>query len=147
MGYTNFVEVIEAILKEDTRYNRDAYVFVKDSWDYTVKMLKSPPGIPRHVTGRELLEGFRAYAMEEFGPMSRRVLDTWGIRRTEDVGEIVFNLVNKGFFGKQESDTKVDFAAGYDFDEAFVRPYLPESGKVKRLSAGRRPKRQRNPLK
>lgn len=146
MRYSDFSEAVAAILLEDTRYDREAYAFVKDSWDYTVRMLKSPPGIPRHVTGQELLEGFRAYAMEEFGPVARRVLNTWGIKRTEDVGEIVFNLVNKGFFGKQDSDTKDDFAGGFDFEEAFVRPFLPESRKIKPLNMGRRAKRQRNPL-
>lgn len=147
MKYSDFSGAVSAILLEDTRYDREAYTFVKDSWDYTVKMLKRQPGVPQHVTGRELLEGFRAYALEEFGPMASRVLTTWGLKRTEDVGEIVFNLVNKGFFGKQDSDTKDDFAAGFDFAEAFVRPYVPESQKVKPLRSGRRPKRQRNPLK
>ncbi|MEI6970867.1 MAG: Minf_1886 family protein [bacterium] len=146
MKHVDYSEALEAILREDARYDRDAYAFVKDSWDYTVKMLKRQPGAPQHVTGNELLEGFRAYAVEEFGPMARRVLTTWGINRTEDVGEIVFNLVNKGFFGKQESDTKADFTGGYDFDEAFVRPYVPESRPAKRIGSGRRPKRQRNPI-
>lgn len=147
MKYSEFAAAVDAIRREDMRYSRDAYLFVKDSWDYTVKMLKRSPEVRQHVTGQELLEGFRAYAMEEFGPMAKRVLNTWGIRRTEDVGEIVFNLVKTEFFGKQDSDTKEDFAVGFDFDEAFVRPYVPEFPKAKRISAGRRPKRQRSPLK
>ena len=147
MLYSSYEETMQAILREDTRYDREAYAFIKESWDYTVKMLKSMPEGPRHVTGTELLEGFRAYAMEEFGPIAKRVLNTWGIRRTEDVGEIVFNLVNKGFFGKQDSDKKEDFSGGFDFDEAFVRPFQPEARHAKPLTAPRRPRRQRNPLK
>ncbi|MEI6218165.1 MAG: Minf_1886 family protein [bacterium] len=147
MLYSSYEETMQAILREDTRYDREAYAFIKESWDYTVKMLKGLPDGPRHVTGKELLEGFRAYAMEEFGPIAKRVLNTWGIRRSEDVGEIVFNLVNKGFFGKQDSDKKEDFAGGFDFDEAFVRPFQPAPRHTKPLTAARRTKRQRNPLK
>jgi len=133
-------------MRENQQYDQAAYVFVKESWEYTVKMLKTPPGTFRQVSVKELIEGFRTHAMEEFGPMAKRVLNTWGIKRTEDVGEIVFNLVNKGFFGKQDSDKKEDFADGFDFDEAFLRPFLPQSAKLKPLTVRKRSKRQRTSL-
>jgi len=122
----NFEAAVAAILKEDARYAAEAYRFVRAALDYTIKMLNKPETGPgRHVTGRELLEGFRLLALQEFGPLAFRVLQTWGVKRTEDVGEIVFNLVGKGVLGKTPQDRKEDFAAGYDFRAAFVTPFLP----------------------
>jgi uncharacterized repeat protein (TIGR04138 family) len=115
-------------LRQDKRYDRDSYYFVREGLDFTLKMLKKHAQTQpahRHVTGQELLEGLRRYALDQFGPMSRTVLDYWGIRRCEDFGEIVFNMVEKGILGKQDQDSRDDFRGGYDFDEAFVRPYRP----------------------
>jgi len=76
-------------------------------------------GKVRHVTGRELLEGIRAYATESFGFLARTVLAEWGVSRTQDFGDIVFNLVEAGLLSRTEKDTKSDFADVYDFAEAF----------------------------
>ncbi|MCS6771772.1 MAG: hypothetical protein NZ740_07060 [Kiritimatiellae bacterium] len=127
MKKVNFQEALENILNRDPRYAEDAYHFVREALDYTIKMLNKPAeGPARHVTGQELLEGFRKYALEEFGPLALRVLRHWGIRSTEDVGEIVFNLVREGVFGKTEQDRIEDFHGGYDFETAFSKPFRPE---------------------
>lgn len=59
--------------------------------------------------------------------MSLTVLKTWGITKTEDFGEIVFNLVESGQLGKTDRDRKEDFANGYDFQSAFAKPFQPAS--------------------
>ena len=114
-------ELLNEILVRDPRYTVEAYAFVRTGLDFTVRRLDKP----RHVSGQELLVGIRAIALEEFGPMAKTVLNGWGIKRTEDVGEIVFNLVETGLLGKTEKDNRADFANGYDFDEAFRKPYKP----------------------
>jgi uncharacterized repeat protein (TIGR04138 family) len=87
-----------------------------------------PAAPPRHISGRELLEGIRELAIERFGPLALDVLREWGVRRTEDFGNIVFNLVNAGLLGASDEDSPRDFAGGYDFNEVFVKPFLePES--------------------
>ncbi len=91
--------------------------------DYTVRRLDKP----RHVSGQELLDGLREFALEEFGPMAQTVLGGWGVRRTEDFGEIVFNLVEAGLLGKTDQDSRADFANGYDFDDAFRNPFRPSA--------------------
>ena len=48
------------------------------------------------------------------------VLSYWGIRSTEDVGHMVFNLIGAGIFGKTEEDSIEDFKNIFDFHEAFV---------------------------
>ena len=77
------------------------------------------------MSGQELVEGIRLFALEEFGPVTKLVLNSWGITCTLDFGEMVFNLVDKGVLGKQENDCKEDFADGFDFERAFVKPFLP----------------------
>ena len=75
------------------------------------------------MTGQELLEGVRRFAINQFGCLARMVLQNWGLLNTSDVGEIVFNLVEYDLMGKQDSDSKLDFANVYSFDDAFeVRP-------------------------
>jgi uncharacterized repeat protein (TIGR04138 family) len=123
MKNPNTEELLQGILTRDPRYTGDAYVFVRAGLDYTVRRLKNP----RHVSGQELLDGIREFALMEFGPMTKTVLNEWGIQRTEDVGEIVFNMVETGLLGKTDKDSRADFANGYDFDEAFRKPFRPQS--------------------
>jgi uncharacterized repeat protein (TIGR04138 family) len=126
MQKPNFSESLGKILKQDGRYDHDAYYFVREGLDFTLKMLKKEsPGPKRHVTGQELLEGLRRYALHQFGPMTKTVLNYWGVRQCEDFAEIVFNMVDEGILGKSEHDRREDFKNGYDFDEAFVKPYRP----------------------
>jgi uncharacterized repeat protein (TIGR04138 family) len=82
---------------------------------------------PRHVSGQELTDGMRQYALETYGPMAKLLLNEWGIHSTEDFGEIVFNLVENNLLAKTENDTREDFAGGYDFDEAFTAQYEPKA--------------------
>jgi len=121
MKHPNTEDLLQTILTRDPRYTAEAYAFVRAGLDYTVRRLEKP----RHVSGRELLDGIREFALAEFGPMAKTVLNGWGIQRTEDVGEIVFNMVETGLLGKTDKDSRADFANGYDFDEAFRKPFRP----------------------
>ena len=103
------------ILTKDERYKPDAYEFVMQSLWFTQKGLKKKG----HVTGGELLTGIREFALEQYGPMAKVVFEHWGVKTTEDFGEIVFNMVENGLMGKTDEDTKEDFKGAYDFDEAF----------------------------
>ncbi len=119
-----FQEAVEQIVKSDKRYDEHAYSFLREALDFSIKLLNKPPQGPgRHVSGQELLEGIRQFALQEYGPMAKTVLSTWGISRCEDFGELVFNLVEAGVLGKTEADRKEDFGGGYDFDAAFRRPF------------------------
>jgi uncharacterized repeat protein (TIGR04138 family) len=139
MQKLNFAEAVDEIVHVDTRYDRDAYYFVREGLDFTIRMLKKDPrGAGRHVSGQELLDGLRRFALDQFGPMAKTVLTYWGVRQCEDFGEIVFCMVDKGILGKTEQDTREDFKGGYDFDEAFVKPYQP----TPRSRSPRQPKGQ-----
>jgi uncharacterized repeat protein (TIGR04138 family) len=128
MQEISFEEALELIRARDNRYERDAYLFVREALDYTQKSIaRGGRGRQRHVTGQELLAGIRDYALEQFGPMAATVLEQWGIRSCSDFGEIVFNMVEIGLLAKTPEDSRADFAEGYDFFEAFRKPFLPST--------------------
>src|SRR5437773_7280756 len=106
MQKIGFAEALDAIVASDRRYQRDAYIFLRDALDFTTKQQKKVKGATvRHVSGPELLEGVRQYALKEFGPMVLTVFENWGIHSTEDIGNMVFNLIGDGIFGKTEEHT------------------------------------------
>ncbi|HEY1768903.1 MAG TPA: Minf_1886 family protein [Chthoniobacterales bacterium] len=124
MQKIGFAEALDSITATDTRFHRDAYVFLRDALDYTTKQQKKARGATvRHVAGPELLDGVRLYALKEFGPMALTVFSYWGINRCEDIGHMVFNLIGAGIFGKTEQDSIDDFKEVYDFQDAFVKPF------------------------
>ena len=139
MDGINFDEVLEKIVTKDPRYSRDAYLFLREALDHTQKMLAKTPkdaaprqaakkdDAPRHVSGQQLLEGIRDFALQQFGPMAQTVLNSWGLKRCEDFGELVFNMVENSLLAKTDKDSRDDFKGGYDFDAAFRQPYLPKA--------------------
>ena len=126
MEKVGFDEALSRILEEDPRYTPQAYGFIREALDFTIKHFDKPmEGPGRHVSGTELLEGIRKYALKEYGPLAQTVFRHWGIRKTADFGHIVFNLVEKGVLGKTAEDRLEDFANGYPFDKAFRDPFRP----------------------
>jgi uncharacterized repeat protein (TIGR04138 family) len=131
MHHSGLAEVI----RKDPRYTYEAYEFVFAALHHTQKMLgrlpREPggesPGTPQHhVSGRELLQGIRDLARREFGLMAPTVFRLWGIRRTDDFGEIVFNLVESNLMSKSDEDTRADFHEVFDLDQALVKDYRIE---------------------
>lgn len=128
MQEVNIELKLDKILAKDPRYAREAYVFVRESLDFTQQLIgRESQGTIRHVSGQELLDGIRQYALKQFGPMAAMVLEEWGVTRCPDFGEIVFNMVESDLLAKTEKDTRDDFQNGYDFVTAFRKPFLPQS--------------------
>ena len=128
MQEVNFDEALDQRLATDVRFHRDADLFMREALDFTQKLVsRENQGKGRHVTGQELLDGLRQYALQQFGPMTTTVFEEWGIRNCQNFGEIVFNMVEIGLLAKTEKDTRDDFQSGYDFTEAFRKPFWPES--------------------
>ena len=125
----DFNEVVELIHKEDPRFDRKAYTFIRHGLDQTVKELRKKDvdraQRSQHVSGPELLEGLRVYALDQYGPLTKTVLNSWGIKRCQDFGDLVFNLIEYNVFSKTENDRREDFSDIYSFDDAFVKPFLP----------------------
>lgn len=135
MQAATFEEALEQVPPKNLHYHRDAYLFLRDALDYTRKKLQRDVKAEKsgkravlkeqHVTGQELLEGIRELALELYGPMAITVFEEWGIHACRDFGEMVFILVENRLLKKTDRDSRADFENGYDFEEAFRKPYLP----------------------
>lgn len=51
------------------------------------------------------------------------MLEHWGISGSKDVGNIVYNLIDVGVFGRQESDTREQFDNLQPLGELLDTPY------------------------
>lgn len=126
----NFDSTVDKIVLENTKYSKGAYYFVREALEFTIKNLGPEDLVeqrPYHISGQKLLEGIREYALLQYGPMTMTVFNRWNIKNCEDFGHIVFKLVDYGVLGKTDADSITDFKNGYDFHEAFEKPFLPQS--------------------
>jgi len=125
----DFNEVIRTIRKDDPRYQRGAYYFLRQALDFSLKELHRSGDLDKtnHLSGQQLLEGIRLYAIDQYGPMARTVFEEWGIKNCRDFGNIVFNLVECKVLGKTDRDCPEDFDKGYSFRAAFDMPFRPVS--------------------
>ncbi len=123
----SFSQAVTEIYENDSRFHPDAYTLLKEALDFTVNAIVEKEKKPRHVNGPELMLGFRDFALAEFGPMTKPLLKEWGITKTRDIGDMVFNLIQVDVFSKEEGDSPSDFDRIYTFKEAFEKPFLPLS--------------------
>jgi uncharacterized repeat protein (TIGR04138 family) len=117
------------VVQRDPRYAYEAYEFVFAALSHTQKLLGraadegNTSESQYHVSGRELVQGIRELALREFGLMARVVFRMWGINRTADFGDIVFNLVEENLMSKTDRDSRADFQDIFDLDQALVQEF------------------------
>jgi len=116
---------IQDLVRRDRRYQAEAYLFVFEALDHVSQRSWRRALDARHVSVQQLLDGIRALAMQEFGPLARCVFESWGVYRTEDFGEIVFNLIHNNLLNQSEDDDKKGFQDGFSFRETFEQAYRP----------------------
>lgn len=136
--------VIRKLLEDDPRYCFEAYRFVFEALSFAQSELgygteapqpsdeigdpesadAAPIGdVERHLTGQQLCEALRLFALDQFGYMAKCVFNQWGIHSTGDFGEVVFNLIRIGQMRKTESDRREDFDDVFDFEADLGRRY------------------------
>ena len=125
------LQAMRDLLSEDPRYKFEAYQFIRESLQFAHEHLnlpdvahasdtsETPAPAPKHVTGQQLCEACRQYALEQYGYMAKLVLANWGIHATSDFGELVYNLIRIEQMRKSDSDRREDFDDVYAFDDAF----------------------------
>ena len=111
--------VLDQLKEKHPRFHGKAYLFLLAALQEVMQGLDKP----RHISGRELAEGARRLALGRFGPLSRTVLQHWGIHSTEDLGDLVFALVECGVLIREAGDSREDFRDVFDFEEAFEQNY------------------------
>ena len=91
-------EILLRLQEKNPRFHGKAYLFLLSALHHVMEELDRP----RHITGQELASGVRELAIDRYGPMARTVLEHWGIHATQDLGDIVFALVDCGILIKQD---------------------------------------------
>lgn len=124
---------LRRLLADSGGYSIEACRFIRDGLAHTVEHLhddRDPldEDESRHVSGQELCLGLRDYALQRYGRLAKSVLGRWGIRRTEDFGNIVFAMIEAGLMRQSEDDVLTDFAGVFDFDEEFLEPLAGSVG-------------------
>ena len=127
------LQAMRDLLNEDKRYKLEAYQFIRESLQYAHEHLMGESDLttqvgieteaakagPHHVTGQQLCEACRLYAVEQYGYLAKIVLANWGVHSTSDFGELVYNLIRIEQMRKSDSDRREDFDDVYAFDDAF----------------------------
>lgn len=124
--------IVELIAK-DPRYCIEAYQFVREGLTYAQDVLQlgsqqpadetSDVEVEKHISGQQLCEAIRLYAIDQYGYMAPVVLRKWGITSTSDFGEIVYNLINAQLMKKSKRDERTDFNDVYSFEDAFCNRF------------------------
>lgn len=134
------------IVRHDPRYPIEAYQFVLEALHHTQESLgktnhpsrEPATEVERHISGEELLLGVCDLAKIEFGFLARVVFRQWGVQRTDDVGEIVFNMIEAGLLSKTDRDSRDDFHNLFNMDRALGEGLTIEVGDVTRSKRGTR---------
>lgn len=130
---------LQQLTQKDSRYKVGAYLFVREALDYAADALemgsltepepsltldeKTQQHRERHLTGQQLCDGIRLYAVVQFGLMAKIVLSEWGVTCTSHFGDIVYNMIEAGLLSKSPMDRRSDFDDAYDFEEVFNRNF------------------------
>jgi len=133
---TDATKILLQLVKTDPRYKLDAYIFVRDGLSYAQDVLLSQNGDDdedrpdveeeqpdRHLTGQQLCEALRLYAVDQYGYMAKTVLNSWGLESTGDFGNVVYNMIDTELMKKSAADRREDFDDVYDFDEALLQQF------------------------
>ena len=129
MNPETFDDMVSRIYEADFRFDTDAYYFLRDALDRTSRALgrDGPKAEERHLSGAELAAGFRDCMLEDFGPMAATVAEDWGVEKSDDIGAMVYNLIEAGAFGKAPNDRRADFNGLFDLIDELEAPYLPNT--------------------
>lgn len=120
-------KTLPQLVEEVDRYPIDAFHFLQQGLTYSVERVHGSidvdATVSRHISGQQLSEGLREYALLRWGLLAFTVLRRWGITSTMDFGRMVFAMVESGLLQKTDSDALEDFRDVYDFRSAFEKDY------------------------
>ncbi len=134
----SFESAVEEIMRSHPEYAEESYSFVRESME-TAKEQFGKTGENTHVSAKELYMGTCKHALEAFGPLAPEVLAYWGVSSSDDIGAIVYNLIEAGVFGRSKGDTREQFHDLPPLREVLDEPYCPPNA----LSCEKQKKKQR----
>ena len=149
MNPETFDDMVSRVYEADFRFDVEAYYYLRDALDRTARTLgrDGPKAEERHLSGKELSEGFRDCMLEDFGPMAATVAEDWGLETSDDIGAMVYNLIEAGAFTKAPTDRRSDFKGLFNLVDELEAPYLPADLRqpARRPPSKKSPKRKETP--
>jgi uncharacterized repeat protein (TIGR04138 family) len=136
---TLFQDAVDDLREQGSLYAREAYLFLVGALSETVRALPADrlaDADRRHLSGRELVAGVVRFGREEFGPLAPVVFREWGVRSTEDLGVMVFQLVDAGQLSARPEDSMADFRCGVDLLEQLAVPTPPPGAAAGKQAPG-----------
>jgi uncharacterized repeat protein (TIGR04138 family) len=123
---------LEQVVAEVALYPMEAFEFVQQGLSFTMQRIHGEDaaerkGKSRHVSGQDLCQGLREFALAQWGMLARAVLRRWNVTCTLDFGRIVFAMIDARQMQKTDEDTIEDFRNVYDFKTAFDNGYKIET--------------------
>jgi uncharacterized repeat protein (TIGR04138 family) len=127
------------LARQEPRFSYEAYQFICDAVNFTQDRLgrlleDDNTEIDQHVSGGELVRGACTLAVQEYGLMAPVVFKLWGIRSTEDFGDMVFRLIGAERLSRSERDDPEDFHDLFDLDKALAEEFDQAQGALTRRS-------------
>ena len=117
------------LTRDDPRFAYEAYEFVCEAVTFTQDRLgrlalpAPDEEADHHVSGAELLRGACELAVRQFGMRAPVVFRQWGVRTTDDFGEIVFKLIRAERLSKSDRDDPDDFHDLFDLEKALTEGF------------------------
>lgn len=118
----SFENAVAILAERYPEYTEEAYDFMRVALDSAVERFCKNEKQP-HLSAKELYLGACAYALEEYGPLAVDVLSFWGLNSSSDFGNVVYNLIEVGIFGKQKDDSREQFDVLPDLKKLLNAPY------------------------
>ena len=130
-------DMFQELLSRDPRYTREAYGFVFDSLRYAQELEEQrnrsdDSGEEHHVTGAQVCEAARFLAVTRYGMLAGCILKRWGIRKTGDLGEIVYHLIDQGLMHRTDGDHREDFDDVFDLETELLDSFSFSSTRERR---------------
>lgn len=120
----SFESAVDEIIRRHPEYAREVYFFMRESLDSAMEQFGKTKENP-HLDAKELYLGTCKHALDSFGPLAPEVLAFWGVLSSDDIGAIVYNLIEAGVFGRSKNDTREQFRNLPPLGDVLDAPYLP----------------------
>ena len=125
---------LQQLVEDVGLYPPEAYEFIQKGLSFTVQRVhgeikeaeaaeSKAAEVSRHISGQQLCEGLRDFALQQWGMLARTVLRRWNITSTLDFGRMVFALIEAGQMQKTDEDAVEDFKDVFEFKRAFETSY------------------------
>jgi len=117
------VDVLEQLATQNEDYHKDAFYYVAKAIESAHEAIRKDEQRRRHISGGELVKEMVKLVKHDFGYLGATVLTEWGIVATDDIGKIVFLMVENGVLSAQESDSIDDFKDLFDLKTVLEHEY------------------------